>query len=150
MSVPGAVAERQAASGERTGPGLRAASAVVALIGLGIATYLTVVHYAGGSPVCAIAHGCEVVQHSDYAAVAGIPVAVLGLAGYLAILACLARDDETARTATAFVALAGLGFSAWLTYVEVGVLHAICIWCVGSAICMAALAGLSVTRLLRG
>jgi uncharacterized membrane protein len=124
-------------------------AAAVALIGLGIATYLTIVHYAGGSPVCAIAHGCSVVQHSDYAAVAGIPVAVLGLAGYVAILASLARDDETARTATAFIALAGLGFSAWLTYVEVGVLHAICIWCVGSAICMAVLAALSVTRLLR-
>jgi uncharacterized membrane protein len=133
----------------RTGAGLRVASVAVALIGLGIAIYLTIVHYAGGSPVCAIAHGCSVVQHSDYAAVAGIPVAVLGLGGYLAILASLLRDDETARTATAFLALAGLGFSAWLTYVEVGVLDAICIWCVGSAICMAALAALSVTRLLR-
>jgi uncharacterized membrane protein len=135
-----------AASGAKA---LRAASALVALIGLGIATYLTIVHYAGGSPVCAIAHGCEVVQKSDYASVAGIPVAVLGLAGYVAILASLTRDGENARTATAFLALAGLGFSAWLTYVEVGVLNAICIWCVGSAICMAVLAALSVTRLLR-
>ena len=42
----------------------------------------------------------------------------------------------------------GLGFSAWLTYVEVGELNAICIWCVGSAICMTLLAGLSVARLL--
>ena len=76
-------------------------------------------------------------------------MAVLGLGGYVAILARLLRDDETARTATAFLALAGLGFSAWLTYVEVGVLDAICIWCVGSALCMAALAALSVTRLLK-
>jgi uncharacterized membrane protein len=127
----------------------RAVVAAVAVIGLGIATYLTIVHYAGGTPVCAIAHGCSVVQHSDYAAVAGIPVAVLGLGGYVAILASLVRDDETARTATAFLALAGLGFSAWLTWVEVGVLDAICIWCVGSALCMAALAALSVTRVLK-
>ncbi|HET6551165.1 MAG TPA: vitamin K epoxide reductase family protein, partial [Solirubrobacter sp.] len=72
----------------------------------------------------------------------------LGLLGYVAILATLARDDERARTATAFLAIAGLAFSAWLTYVEVFELHAICIWCVGSAICMALLAGLAVWRLL--
>ena len=124
----------------------RAASAAVGLVGLGIASYLTVVHYAGGSPACAIAHGCEVVQQSRYAKVGGVPVALAGLAGYVAILATLVRDGETWRTATAFLALAGLGFSLWLTWVEVGMLHAICIWCVGSAICMTVLAGLSVAR----
>ena len=126
----------------------RAASFAVALAGLAIAVYLTVVHYAGGEPVCAIAHGCATVQKSDYAVFAGIPVAVLGVGGYLGILATLLRDDETARTATAFLSIVGLGFSAWLTYVEVGELDAVCIWCVGSAICMTLLAGLSVARLL--
>jgi uncharacterized membrane protein len=128
---------------------LRAASVVVALIGLGIAIYLTIVHYTGGSPVCAIAHGCETVQKSRYAEFAGIPVAVLGLLGYVAILASLVRDDETSRTATAFIAIAGLAFSGYLTYLELFAIHAICIWCVGSALCMALLTGLSVTRLLR-
>ena len=66
---------------------LRAASIVVGVVGLAIATYLTVVHYAGGSPVCAIAHGCATVQKSDYASLAGIPVALLGVIGYLGILA---------------------------------------------------------------
>jgi uncharacterized membrane protein len=127
---------------------LRAASAAVALIGLGIAIYLTIVHYAGGAPVCAIAHGCETVQRSSYAKVAGIPVALTGLFGYLAVLASLSSDGEDWRLATAFLSLAGLGFSLWLTWVEVGILHAICIWCVGSALCMAALAGLSVARVL--
>ena len=55
-------------------------------MGLGIATYLTVVHYAGGEPVCAVAHGCATVQKSDYAQLAGVPVALLGVFGYLAIL----------------------------------------------------------------
>ena len=128
---------------------MRAAAIGVALAGLGIATDLTVVHYSGGEPVCAIAHGCATVQQSDYAALAGVPVAVLGLAGYLGVLAALARDGEGGRTAAAFLSLAGLGFSAWLTYVEVGVLSAICIWCVASALCMAALAVLTVARLLR-
>ena len=129
-------------------PTLRAATVVVALIGLGIATYLTIVHYAGGSPVCAIAHGCETVQRSSYAKVAGVPVALTGLLGYLAVLVSLTRDGEDWRLATAFLSLAGLGFSLWLTWVEVGVLHAICIWCVGSAVCMAALAALSIVRVM--
>ena len=128
---------------------MRAAAIGVALAGLGIATYLTVVHYTGGDPVCAVAHGCATVQQSDYAALAGVPVAVLGVLGYLGLLAALVRDGEAARTGAAFLSLAGLGFSAWLTYVEVGVLDAICIWCVGSAICMALLAALTVARLLR-
>jgi len=129
---------------------MRAAAVGVALAGLGIATYLTIVHYAGGTPVCAVAHGCAVVQTSDYSELAGVPVAVLGLGGYVAVLAALARDGEGWRTAAAFLSLAGLGFSAWLTYVEVAVLHAICIWCVGSALCMVALSSLTVVRLVRG
>ena len=127
---------------------MRAAAIGVALAGLGIATYLTVVHYAGGEPVCAIAHGCAVVQASDYAELAGVPVAVLGVLGYLGLLGALVRDGEAARTAAAFLSLAGLGFSVWLTYVEVGVLDAICIWCVGSAVCMALLSALTVRRMV--
>ena len=127
---------------------MRAAAITVALAGLGIAAYLTVVHYSGGDPVCAIAHGCATVQQSDYAALAGVPVAVLGLVGYLGVLAALARDGEAGRTAAAFLSLAGLGFSAWLTYVEVGVLHAVCIWCVGSAVCMALLSAITVSRMV--
>lgn len=129
---------------------MRAAAIGVALAGLGIATYLTVVHYAGGEPVCAIASGCATVQQSDYASLAGVPVAVLGLVGYLGVLAALARDGEAGRTAAAFLSLVGLGFSAWLTYVEVEVLDAICIWCVGSAVCMALLSALTVRRLVSG
>jgi uncharacterized membrane protein len=138
-----------AALRSRTAPriGLRAVSAAVAVIGLGIASYLTIVHYAGGEPVCAVAHGCATVQKSRYAELAGVPVAVLGLGGYVAILASLTRDGEWARTLTAFIAVAGFAFSAWLTYVEVVRLDAICIWCVGSAICMTLLAGLSAVRL---
>jgi uncharacterized membrane protein len=127
---------------------MRRASIAVTLAGLGIAGYLTAVHYAGGEPVCAIAHGCATVQKSAYAELAGVPVALLGLLGYVAILAALARDGERERTAAAFLSLAGFGFSAWLTYVEVFELQAICVWCVASAVCMTLLAGLSAARLL--
>lgn len=128
---------------------LRAAAAGVASAGLGIATYLTVVHLVGGAPVCAIAHGCGIVQRSPYASLAGVPVAAIGVAGYLAILVALARDGETARTAAALLTLAGAGFSGWLTWVEVQILNAICIWCVASAACMTALAGIAVARMLQ-
>ena len=127
---------------------MRAAAIGVALAGLGIATYLTIVHYAGGEPVCAVAHGCATVQASDYAMLGGVPVALLGVFGYVGLLVALARDGEAWRTAAAFLSLAGLAFSAWLTYVEVGILNAICIWCVGSAICMALLSALTVARML--
>ena len=127
---------------------LRTASIAVGIAGLGIAGYLTIVHYAGGEPVCAIAHGCATVQKSTYAELLGVPVALLGLLGYIGILAALARDGEQGRTAAAFLSLAGFGFSAWLTYVEVVRLDAICIWCVASAICMTLLAGLSAVRLV--
>ncbi len=69
--------------------------------------------------------------------------------GYLGLLVALARDGEVSRTAAAFLSLAGLAFSGWLTYVEIGILNAICIWCVGSAICMALLSVLTVARMLR-
>ena len=127
---------------------MRRASIAVGLAGLVIAGYLTAVHYAGGEPVCAIAHGCATVQKSRYAELAGVPVALLGLLGYLAILAALARDGERGRTAVAFLSLAGFGFSAWLTYVEVARLDAICVWCVASAVCMTLLATLSAARLV--
>jgi uncharacterized membrane protein len=148
MSAP--ATPRTGARTDGTGPArrLRAASAAVALIGLAIAGYLTAAHYTGGAPVCAVAHGCATVQQSAYAELAGVPVALLGLLGYAAILATLVRDGEGPRTAAAFLSLGGAGFSAWLTYVEVYELEAICVWCVGSAVCMALLAALSVARLL--
>ena len=128
---------------------MRLAAAAIATIGLAIASYLTIVHYAGGEPVCAVAHGCSTVQKSDYAQLAGVPVALLGVLGYVAILASLIRDTETTRTAAAFLSIGGLAFSGWLTYVEVFELDAICIWCVGSAICMALLAVITTARMLR-
>ena len=127
----------------------RMATVAVALAGLAIAAYLTLVHYAGGEPVCAIAHGCATVQKSSYAEFAGVPVALLGLLGYVAILGSLVKDTETTRAITVLLAVCGLAFSAWLTYVEIWELEAICIWCVGSAICMTLLAGLATWRLLR-
>jgi uncharacterized membrane protein len=125
--------------------------AVLSVLGIGIAGYLVWVHYAGLEPVCAGGSGgCERVQSSSYAELAGVPVAVLGLAGYTAILGSLLLPGAAGRQATAFLALAGAGFSAYLTYLELGVIHAICQWCVASAIVMSLIAAASAARLLAG
>jgi uncharacterized membrane protein len=129
---------------------LRMATAGLAVIGLAIAGYLTWVHYAGLQPICVGGGGgCERVQSSQWADLAGIPVALLGLLGYAVILASLALPDELGRQAAALVALVGFGFSAWLTFVELTKIHAICQWCVASAVLMTLLAIVSVTRVLR-
>jgi uncharacterized membrane protein len=129
---------------------MRRATAALALVGIGIAGYLTWVHYAGLEPVCVGGGGgCERVQSSRWAELAGIPVAVLGLGGYVAILASLALPEEQGASVAAFLALVGFGFSAWLTYVEIAKIDAICQWCVASAAVMTALALVSVARVLR-
>jgi len=121
---------------------------IVALIGLGVAGYITYEHYSGGSPVCLASGGCEKVQSSHYSKLAGIPVSVLGLVGYFAIIVSLFIPGETGRFAGALIALIGFGFSAYLTYLELFNIHAICQWCVASAVLMTALAVLTVLRLL--
>jgi uncharacterized membrane protein len=122
---------------------------VLALVGIGIATYLTYVHYRGLSPICAINEGCEKVQSSRYAKVGGVPVPLIGLIGYVGIFASLLVRGEAARLATAGMALGGFAFSVYLTSLELFEIHAICQWCVGSAIVMTSIAALATIRALR-
>jgi uncharacterized membrane protein len=121
---------------------------MLALVGVGIAAYLVYVHYAHAKVLCSISHGCETVQKSKYAKLGGVPVALIGLLGYLAILASLFVRGEAARIAGAGMALVGLGFSGWLTYLEAARINAWCQWCVASAITMTLLALVLVWRLL--
>jgi uncharacterized membrane protein len=126
------------------------AIAATAFIGVAVAGYLVYIHYAGIKPICAAGSGgCEKVQTSTYAKLAGIPVAVLGLAGYVAILASLAVPGDPGRLAGAVLAISGFGFSAYLTYRELFTIDAICQWCIASAVLMTALAALTVIRLVR-
>jgi len=127
---------------------LRRALIVLTLVGIGIASYLTYVHYKGLSPICAVGEGCEKVQSSKYAKVAGVPVPLIGLIGYVGILASLFLRGELGRLTTAAMAYGGVGFSAYLTYLELFKIHAICQWCVGSAITMTLVAVLATIRVL--
>ena len=128
---------------------LRVAVAVLAAAGVAIAAYLTYVHYGDAEAVCVAGGGsCTKVQESEYAELAGIPVALLGLIGYVLILASAWVRGDAGRLAGAVLALSGFGFSAYLTYRELFTIDAICQWCVASAVVMAALAVLTVWRLL--
>ena len=126
---------------------LRAVLGVLGLLGLAVATYLTITHYQGDSPVClAGGHGCETVQKSDYAELAGIPVPILGLFGYLTVLLAAALPGDPGRMLGLFAGLIGFGFSAYLTYLELFVIDAICQWCVASALLMTLLLGVNAER----
>jgi uncharacterized membrane protein len=131
---------------------LRNVLIVLAVIGIALAGYLTYVHYANIQVACVQGHNeCEAVQTSVYSKLAGVPVALLGLIGYIVILGTLlVRQSETTRLATLAIALGGWGFSVYLTYREVFSLEKICEWCVGSAILLTIIMLLSAWRFLRG
>jgi len=127
---------------------LRIAIGVLCLIGIGIAGYLTYVHYAGLKVLCLSSGGCETVQASRYAKLGGIPVATLGLVGYILILGSLALRGEMGRAAGFGLALFGFCFSMYLTYRELFTIHAICQWCVSSAVVMTIVVLLTLSRWL--
>jgi uncharacterized membrane protein len=128
---------------------LRIAILVLCLIGIGVAGYLTYTHYAGIKVACLSSGGCETVQSSVYSKLGGIPVAVLGLAGYIGILITLAIRNDLGRVAGFGIALVGFLFSMYLTYRELFTIKAICQWCVSSAVLMTVLTILTAVRVLR-
>ena len=131
---------------ERT---LRILIAAGSLLGLAIAAYLTYVHYAELRPVCVGGgRACEQVQNSPQAHLLGTPVAVLGLAGYAGTLLSAALSGEGGRVLGALLAISGLAFSLYLTYEELFAIHAVCQWCVASALVMASLAALTGARMV--
>jgi len=124
---------------------------VLTVLGIGVASYLTYVHYAGIKPACTAGESCTKVQTSQWSKLAGVPVALIGLLGYIAILgSLLAPEGENSRLATMVMTLVGFGFSAYLTGRELFSIHAICEWCVSSAVIVTILMCLSLWRFLRG
>ena len=126
---------------------LRGAVGVVGLAGLALASYLTWVHFDDAALVCVAGGGCETVQESEYAEIAGIPVALLGVGAYLSILVLVVWDTANARLAAATVALAGLLFSLYLLALQIFVIDAICAWCLVNDVVVAPL--LAVLTALR-
>jgi uncharacterized membrane protein len=124
---------------------LRSVMALLAVATVGIASYLLYAHYSGGSVVCATG-GCEAVEQSHYSEIYGIPVALLGMFGLVAILLTLARGDMLARAAGLTLTLSGLAIAAYLIVVQLVVLDAVCEWCIANDTPVAVLAALAAWR----
>jgi uncharacterized membrane protein len=121
------------------------------VLGIALAAYLTYVHYSGIKPACTAGQACIKVQTSQWSKLDGVPVALIGLIGYVFILgSLLLRDTEESRLATLGLTLIGFGFSAYLTYREIHSIHAICEECATSAVFLTILLAGAVTRYLLG
>ena len=135
----------------------RQAIAVLALVGLFVALYLWLHALGfGGAIKCGASGGCETVQTSPWAVFLGFPVAFYGVVGYLAVLIVALASLRPAALAgrqwnVMLVGLATVGvlFTAYLTYLELFVIHAICRWCIGSAIIITAIWVVAVAALRR-
>ncbi|MDQ2929714.1 MAG: vitamin K epoxide reductase [Gemmatimonadota bacterium] len=127
---------------------------LLAVVGVGIALYLTL-YKVGVIGVLSCSIGsCETVNTSKWSVLFGIPIAAWGLAAYVALLALAVVGSSEARGASVpiakmIVALATWSVlcSAWLTYLELFVIHAICIWCVTSAVLWVVILGVALTDL---
>jgi len=135
---------------------LRLFSFILAVVGLTDSLYLSWVKVSGKYALCGPIGDCESVNSSKYSEIAGIPIAFLGVGAYLVILVLLFLESrgnfwmEYSPLLVFGISLAGVLYSAYLTYLEIAVIRAICPYCVVSAIVLIFLLMLSVQRMLRG
>jgi len=119
-----------------------AAMTVIAVVGLGIAAYLLASRVLGEPPACGPVKGCETVAASEYSTMFGVPVALFGVMfSAILVTACAIWWRRTERRAlyTSYgLGLAGIIAVAYLTYLEVFVIGAICVWCAGYGVTIVA------------
>jgi uncharacterized membrane protein len=128
--------------------------AVLSLVGILIALYLTLYKIGVIGDLSCTLGSCETVNTSKWATFLGLPVAAWGLGAYLALfsLSMAGTADRYAGSQTISVLLVAIAawsvlFSAWLTYLELFVIHAICIWCVTSAVLLVLILVVSIADL---
>jgi uncharacterized membrane protein len=133
---------------------LRRVSLVLALAGLAVAVYMTVIYYQDTEVfLCAEGGGCDTVKNSPFSHIGPVPVAALGVAGFLAILAMLASEELSGPLAAQGplmvfgMSLFGVIYVAYLTYLEIFVIHALCPYCVAAAVIMLAIFVIAVLRM---
>jgi len=139
--------------------GYRMSAAVLSLTGFFVSAYLYLYKIGRIGTLACGTGGCETVQQSPWSRFAGVEVSLIGMLGYIGLLVVSLAALQPAfaggrRPVTLLLVLAGLGvgFTAYLTYLELFVIHAICRWCVGSAaiiLCIFVVALLEHRRLSR-
>jgi uncharacterized membrane protein len=124
----------------------------LAALGLGVSGYLLYEHYC--APIVCIGSGCALVDASPYSEIFGVPLSIFGLVSYgfiltLALLSLRAPAPQAAWLHAGIygMALTGTLFSAYLTYVELAIIHAVCTWCVSSAVLITLILLLAIARL---
>jgi uncharacterized membrane protein len=139
---------------KKTGPALYWAIFILACLGILDAAYLLVYKFTENDAFCFGSGGCHDVNFSSYSEIGGIPVSVFGLIAFLVIAGILLLEPrlkiatENGPLAVFGISLAGVVFTAYLTWLEIYVIHAICPFCVASAIIIALIFILAIFRLI--
>lgn len=128
---------------------------VTAFLGAADSIYLLVLKYTQAESMCIGNHGCITVNNSSYSMIYGIPVSLLGLFAYLAIAIVFLLEKKwkpagSYGPVTIFgLTLTGVLFTTYLTYIELYVIHAVCPFCILSAVLIGILFILAIIRLVR-
>ena len=131
------------------------ASAAFVVLGLAVSIYMTIYKVTSNNAMCLGSGDCSTVNASKYSEVNGIPVAIIGVLGYLAILATHYFENHNnffKQNSTLMIfgmALTGFIFTVWLIYVEIVLLKALCPFCVTSQTAMTIIFIIAITRLIR-
>jgi len=128
---------------------------IITILGAANALYLLIYKLTGNPHMCLGNGGCHNVNFSPYSEINGIPVSVFGICAYLAILCILVLEarvkiaKEYGPLAIFGISLGGVAFTAYLTYLEIYVIHALCPFCVASAIIITFIFILAIIRLVK-
>jgi uncharacterized membrane protein len=131
------------------------ASMILVVIGILVSSYMTIYKLTNNNSMCLGSGDCSTVNASKYSEIYGIPVGLVGVAGYTSILVMLLlenRNDFLRRNATLFIfglSLTGFMFTLYLIYIEFAILKAVCPFCLTSQVVMTIIFVMSVIRLIR-
>lgn len=134
---------------------LRQVTIGLTVLGLLVSIYMTIYKVTSNESMCIGSGGCSIVNASRYSEVNGIPVAVVGVLGYLSILAIFYLEtkpgffQENGDMLLFGITLVGFLFTVWLVYVEVALIKAYCPFCITSQIAMTLIFILTVLRVIK-
>ena len=140
---------------DKTSLALFWSSIILAVLGAADAIYLLIYKLTGNNQMCLGNGGCHDVNFSPFSEIYGIPVSVFGISAFLAILCILVLEkrlkivEKYGPLVIFGICLGGVVFTAYLTYLEVYIIHAICPFCVASAVLITLLFILAIIRLVK-